>query len=96
MEDKVILSLYVAGATLRSERAIANIHRILSDFLTTNCEINIIDVLEDPGAAEQAKIMATPTLIREEPLPERRVIGDLSDTIAVLRALNIPGKNNKR
>ncbi len=94
-DEKIVLSLYIAGATLRSERAIANIHRILADFLSNECEINIIDVIDDPEAAETAKVMATPTLIREHPLPERRVIGDLTSTRDVLRALNIPGKKTK-
>jgi len=97
-DDKIVLALYVAGSTLRSERAIANIHRILSDFLDANCEVRIIDVLEDPESAETARVMATPTLVRETPAPERRIIGDLSDTKAVLRSLDLPGKtdNEKR
>jgi hypothetical protein len=33
--------------------------------------------------------MATPTLVREQPQPERRVIGDLSDQVTVLKALSI-------
>jgi circadian clock protein KaiB len=42
-------------------------------------ELTIIDVLQQPDIAEQAGIMATPTLIKSTPLPPRRVVGDLSD-----------------
>ncbi len=91
VSEKVILTLYVAGSTPRSERAIENIHRIVSDFLKGDCGIEVIDVLEEPGKAEDARILVTPTLVREEPRPERRIVGDLSDTEKVLKGLNIPG-----
>ena len=96
MEEKIKLTLYVAGSTSQSERAIANIHRIVADLLTDNCEINIVDVLESPQTAERANVMATPTLIRELPTPERRAIGDLSDTKEVLKSLNLTNISKKR
>ncbi|MDX2162056.1 MAG: circadian clock KaiB family protein [bacterium] len=89
MTDRVILKLYVAGTTPRSERAIQNIRQIRADFLVENCDILIIDVLEEPQQAEDAKILATPTLVREAPPPQRRIIGDLSDLEKVLWALNL-------
>jgi hypothetical protein len=44
---------------------------------------------EDPEAAERARILATPTLVRSAPLPELRVTGDLSDPERVLIALEL-------
>ena len=52
-------------------------------------ELVIIDVLERPQVAEDEKILATPTLIKELPLPVRRIIGDLSDTKQVLLGLEL-------
>ena len=54
--------------------------------------LKIVDVLEDPGIAEDVRILATPTLVRVQPSPERRLIGDLSDTELVLKGLGITSK----
>jgi circadian clock protein KaiB len=57
--------------------------------LGNNYELVIVDILERPQLAEEQKILATPTLIRESPLPVRRVIGDLSDKEKLLLALDL-------
>ena len=49
----------------------------------------VIDVLERPGLAEDEKIIATPTLIKQLPPPVRRIIGDLSDVQKVLLGLDL-------
>jgi circadian clock protein KaiB len=48
-----------------------------------------VDVLENPQRAEDEKILATPTLIKQLPPPLRRVIGDLSDKDKVLLGLEV-------
>ena len=83
------LKLYITGKSPRTDRAITNIERICQHELSNRYELVIIDVLKQPALAEQAKIIATPTLIKELPLPLRRVIGDLSDTEKVLLGLDI-------
>ena len=87
--DKHLFKLYIAGNTTRSVRAQANLRRLCDELLSGQCRVEIIDVLEQPQLAEQQKILATPTLIRELPLPMRRVIGDLSDEEKVLMALDM-------
>ena len=52
-------------------------------------EMAVVDVLERPQLAEDEKILATPTLIKELPPPLRRVIGDLSDKEKVLLGLDL-------
>jgi circadian clock protein KaiB len=52
-------------------------------------ELQIVDVLEHPQAAEDERILATPTLIKRLPPPLRRVIGDLSDKHKVLLGLEV-------
>lgn len=89
MTDKFILKLYVTGQTPPSERAIANLRHICEHELTGAYELRIIDILEHPQLAEDEKILATPTLIRQLPLPLRRIIGDLSDTEKVLVGLDL-------
>ena len=93
MENQYVLKLYVTGRTPRSERAIANLRRICEADLAGCYDLTIIDVLERPQLAEDEKILATPTLIKELPPPLRRIIGDLSEKESVLLGLDLyPGK----
>jgi len=89
MTTKHLLKLYITGQTPRSERAVRNLQQICESELAGRYEIQIIDVLERPQLAEDERIMATPTLIKELPLPLRRIIGDLSDKEKVLLGLDL-------
>ena len=93
---KFQLKLYITGASARADTAIANLRRICEDELRGEYELEIIDVLEHPEAAEDDRILATPTLIKNLPPPLRRVIGDLSDKDKVLLGLEVrPGQGKK-
>ncbi len=81
--------MYVTGSSPRAAVAIANLRRICEEELGGRYELEIIDVLEQPQAAEDARILATPTLIKQLPPPLRRVIGDLSDKEKVLLGLEV-------
>jgi circadian clock protein KaiB len=84
-----LLKLYVTGTSPRAEVAIANLRRICEQELHGEYELEIIDVLERPQVAEDDRILATPTLIKQLPPPLRRVIGDLSDKAKVLLGLEV-------
>ncbi len=84
-----VLKLYVTGKTARSQQAIVNLARICAEQLGDKYQLDVIDVLEFPQLAEDARIMATPTVVKELPLPMRRLIGDLSDSNAVLVGLEL-------
>jgi circadian clock protein KaiB len=84
-----VLTLYIAGPSVRSERAVANL-RGICDRVPGRCELTIVDVLERPQLAERHRILATPTVVRESPLPRRRIIGDLSDVATVVLKLDLP------
>jgi circadian clock protein KaiB len=91
-----ILKLFVTGKTPRAELAIANIRKICEEELQGQYELVIVDVLENPQLAEDERILATPTLIKQLPPPLRRVIGDLTDKEKVLYGLAVraqPGTN---
>jgi circadian clock protein KaiB len=84
-----VLTLYVTGQSARSQRAVANLRELCAG-LGDRCELTVVDVLERPQAAEDERILATPTVIRRLPLPLRRVIGDLSDRDKVVLWLDLP------
>ncbi len=86
---KVQLKLFITGHTARSQRAIANLRQISQGALQGQCELLIVDVLEQPQLAEKEKVLATPMLIREFPPPIRVLIGDLSDRQKVLEGLGV-------
>ncbi len=92
--SKYLLRLFVTGESTRSGTAIANLRRICEQELAGVYDLEIIDVLEFPELAEEAKILATPTLIKSLPPPLRRVIGDLSDKEKVLLGLQVQPKQD--
>jgi len=97
--NKFFLKLYITGRTTRSEAAIENLKDIFVKELPDQCELAVIDVLEKPQLAEDERILATPTLIKELPQPIRRIIGDLSDREQVLLGLDLrprPEAKNER
>ena len=85
--DFYVLRLYVAGASERSARAVRNLTRICEEHFAGRYELTVIDLLQSPGEAQAAAVVAAPTLVKELPLPIKRLIGDLSDTERVLVAL---------
>lgn len=49
----------------------------------------VIDVFAEPALAEEAHILATPTLVYENPTRSKRIIGDLGDFDRVLNFLGL-------
>jgi len=86
----------VTGATPRTQLAVANLRRICEAELANECDLEIIDVLEQPQVAEDQRILATPTLVKHLPPPLRRVIGDLSDRDKVLFGLELLPSDQSR
>ena len=84
------MQLYVSGNSPESLRAIENLTRLCQEALPGSYTVPIVNVLDDPAAAQAERIMRTPTLVKTFPRPERRVVGDLSDRESVLEALDLP------
>ena len=91
MSDRVLyqLRLFITGSTPRSTRAVENTRRICEERLGGNYELEIIDVYGDPKATMEFQIVATPTLVKTQPLPRRLIIGDMSDEARVLAGLDL-------
>jgi len=88
-DKKWTLRLYVAGQTLKSIVARANLHRICEQHIPDRYHVEVIDLLENPKLAKDDQIIAIPTLVRNSPTPIRKIIGDLSNTERVLIGLDI-------
>lgn len=86
---KYVLKLFVTGATRRSQNAIANLNAICSQHLEGRYELEVVDIYQSPLLAQEADILPAPTLIRQSPLPARRLIGDLSERSRVLMLLDL-------
>jgi circadian clock protein KaiB len=89
LEEKYILRLFITGILPNSTRAINNLNAICEQYLKGRYEIEIIDIYQQPDLALAEEIIAVPVLIRKFPLPEERMIGDLSDINEVLKDLGL-------
>lgn len=88
------LKLYVSGTTVRSLRAIRNLHTICEEHLQGRYDLEVIDLYQEPQRASTEQLVALPTLIKELPLPLSRIIGDLSDTERVLVGLDLQPRHS--
>jgi len=83
------LRLYITGMSPRSVAALENLRAICEHHLAGRCALEVIDVLQDPARAVEANLVATPTLIKQLPLPVRKLLGDMSNTEKVLIGLDL-------
>jgi circadian clock protein KaiB len=83
------LCLYISGETSNSVASTWNIQSFLREKLKGRYSLEVINVLDNPERAQEDNILATPTLVKTSPLPERRVVGDLSDRKKVLLGLGL-------
>ena len=86
-----VLRLFVAGITPRSLKAIKNIKKLVEEY-EMDCELEIIDIYQNPIIAKDGRIIAAPTLVKEMPLPVRKFIGDMSDLNKLIVGLDLKSK----
>ena len=83
------LRLYIAGQTPKSVAALKNLKRICEEYMPGTYELKVIDLLKQPQLARGDQIVAVPTVVKNLPVPIRKLIGDLSDTERVLVGLDL-------
>ncbi len=91
-DERYILRLYVTGITPKSTQAIQNIKKICSKNLKGRCELEVIDIYQQPTLAKDDQIIAVPTLIKKLPLPLRKLVGDMSDSERIILGLDLRRK----
>ncbi len=88
-KEKYILRLFITGILPNSVRAVKNIKTICEQYLKGRYDLEIIDIYQQPSLAFTEDIIAVPVLIKKFPLPEERMIGDLSNIKNVLKELDL-------
>ncbi len=87
-----VLQLFVAGTTPRSLRAVESLRQLCEEHLAGRYELRVIDIYRMPEMAEIGQVIAAPTLVKELPLPLRRIVGDMADEGRVMLALGLRGE----
>lgn len=82
--------LYIAGDTLNSAQALANLSALCRLHLPARYEIDIVDVFRQPERALADGIFMTPTLVKLAPSPIQSIVGTLSPTQTVSLVLGLP------
>lgn len=81
--------LFISGMSVKSVNALENLRKICDTHFKDNFELEIIDINKDTSLAASNQIIALPTLIKIKPDPKRIMVGDLSDTVKVLKILDV-------
>lgn len=84
-------TLYVAGESELAVRALANFDRIIRARLPDRCSLQTVDVLKEPRLARENRVVATPLLVRLEPLPIVKILGDLSHEEKIIAQMGLNG-----
>ena len=90
--NNVQFRLYVAGQGPNSRLAIANLATLCDEHLQGRHEVEVVDVFEHPDRALQDGILLTPQLVILSATPVQSIIGNLSHTQVLLRALHLPSE----
>lgn len=90
------LTLIVSGASELSARAIANATQLCEENMQGRYHLSVVDLHEAPASVLSGQVVAAPTLVKTQPLPMRKFVGDLSHTENVLDALGLPRSDEGR
>lgn len=91
--EKHVYTFFIAGGSELAVRALANFERLIRPRLEGGCKLTVVDILKDPRQAREHRVVATPMLVREQPLPAVRILGDLSQGAKVLDQLGLTGND---
>lgn len=81
------LLLFISNQNLPNPETLQTIHQILEEGLNLPYTLKIVDINKHPEQAEQFNISATPTLVRIQPQPTRRIVGEFDNWQRVLQIL---------
>jgi hypothetical protein len=86
---RFLFRLFVTGADPKHARVAEGLRRLLANKCHKCCQLEVVDVHEQPELAERTKILATPTLVRVCPQPAQRVVGELAACTRILADMGL-------
>ncbi len=90
--QKFVFTLYVAIIDEASEKQIRNLRNALAEcFKGISWVLNLVEVMDMPEKAIANDIFVTPTLVREVPEPEIKLLGGLDNIPQMLNAIRQTG-----
>jgi circadian clock protein KaiB len=84
-----VLRLYITGTTPKSTRAVRNLVKVCQEYLAERYDLEVIDIYQQPALAQAADIVAIPTLLKKQPLPVQKLLGDLSNAQQLVAGLGL-------
>jgi circadian clock protein KaiB len=87
VNQTLMLRLYITRGATNSIHALANLKDICEQHFADRCDLEVIDILQDPRRVFADGVLLTPTLVKLAPLPQTIIVGDLSQTDRVVRTL---------
>jgi len=79
----------LSRVTARGWSARANLDEVLEKIPKERLHYKVVDIYEAAETAEEYRIVATPTIIKIQPQPMRKVIGDCADGELVWNLLGL-------
>ncbi len=83
------LTLFINGASALSARAVADVRALCETHLPGRYHLEVMDVNHHPEEVASRGVLASPTLIKDAPLPKKVLVGSLSNTSQILLVLGI-------
>jgi len=87
--ERLQLTLFVSGASPTSARAERRLRDMCDRHAPSGYDLSIVDIHAQRAEVVSRGVLAVPTLIKEQPLPVRFLIGDFTDEPRVLAALGL-------
>jgi len=87
--SRFIFRLFVSGQDPKHQRVADGLTKLLRGQCGERCQLDVVDVRRQPEMAEEDNVLATPTLVRVEPLPALRVVGELAACTRILADLGV-------
>jgi len=88
-KEDYVLRLYVAGMSARSAKTFANVRNVCEKYLHGRFEVEVVDIYDDAHSSLNDQILVSPMLVRKQPAPVRRIVGDLSEEDRIVIALDL-------
>lgn len=86
---KYTLRLYIASISTDNQTTIVQFKQLLKERLGDEYVLEVIDIFDNPELAENDKVIATPTLVRELPVPVQKIIVDFSNKEKLLFGMDL-------